>query len=186
MEGVVKIMVAVQRERVFFIARRQRFPRRREAVIPGCCTLVVQRPKKFLVVRIIRKKAGKLVRLQDHAAEIFVENLPEAKARPTKARAPLDASDLMAVKRDFAFLVDVSAKAGDIMRAAKNIDRALITDVSVFDVYEGERIEAGKKSIAIEVTLQPKEKTLTEEEIDAVSRKIVGAVEKASGGSLRS
>ncbi len=120
------------------------------------------------------------------AAEIFVENLPEVKAKPTKARGPLNASDLMAVKRDFAFLVDASAKAGEMVRAAKNVDKALITDVSVFDVYEGERIEAGKKSIAIEVTLQPKDRTLTEEEIDAVSRKIVGAVEKVSGGMLRS
>ncbi|MFZ1991753.1 MAG: phenylalanine--tRNA ligase subunit beta, partial [Alphaproteobacteria bacterium] len=120
------------------------------------------------------------------AAEIFIENVPEPKAKPTKAKPPLEASDLMAVKRDFAFLVDASVKAGDMVRAAKNVDKALITDVSVFDVYEGERIEAGKKSVALEVTLQPKEKTLTEEEIDAVSRKIVAAVEKSSGGTLRS
>ncbi|HXZ68564.1 MAG TPA: phenylalanine--tRNA ligase subunit beta, partial [Alphaproteobacteria bacterium] len=119
------------------------------------------------------------------AAEIFVETVPEPKAKPTKAKPPLDASDLMAVKRDFAFLVDVSVKAAEMVRAAKNVDKALIAEVVVFDVYEGERIEAGKKSIALEVTLQPKEKTLTEEEIDAVSKKIVGAVEKSSGGTLR-
>ena len=120
------------------------------------------------------------------AAEIFLENVPEAKAKMSTAKQRLAASDLMPVTRDFAFLVDASVNAGDMVRAAKNVDKALIADVSVFDVYEGERIESGKKSIALEVTLQPKEKTLTDEEIDAVARKIVAAVEKSSGGTLRS
>ena len=70
--------------------------------------------------------------------------------------------------RDFAFVVDATVKAGDIVRAAQNVDRKLITGVTVFDVYEGKGIEPGKKSIAIAVTLQPREKTMTDEEIDAV------------------
>jgi phenylalanyl-tRNA synthetase beta chain len=91
----------------------------------------------------------------------------------------------MPVRRDFAFVVDVETTADKVLRAAKGADKALISDVSLFDVYAGDRIEAGKKSLAIEVTLQPRERTMTDEEIDAVSSKIVGAVEKAAGGVLR-
>ena len=73
-----------------------------------------------------------------------------------------------------------------IMRAAKGADKALITDVALFDVFEGDTIGEGKKSLAIAVTLQPRDKTLTDAEIDAVSAKVIGAVEKATGGTLRS
>ena len=70
-------------------------------------------------------------------------------------------------------------KAGDIVRAAQNVDRKLITGVDVFDVYEGKGIEPGKKSVAIAVTMQPREKTMTDEEIEAVAAKIVAEVTKA-------
>ena len=72
------------------------------------------------------------------------------------------------MSRDFAFIVDRTVKAGDIVRAAQGVDKKLITDVTVFDVYEGKGIDDGKKSIAIAVTIQPREKTLTDQEIDAV------------------
>ncbi len=88
--------------------------------------------------------------------------------------------------RDFAFVVDRAVKAADIVRAAQNVDKKLIADVSVFDVYEGQGIEDGKKSIAIAVTIQPREKTLTDEEIEALAQKIVGDVVKRTGGVLRS
>ena len=101
------------------------------------------------------------------------------------ARPPLDAPDLQAVTRDFAFLVAEDVPADRIVRAAKNADKALIAGVSVFDVFTGEAIGPGRKSIAVEVTLQPRERTLTDEEIDSVSRSIVGAVAKATGGELR-
>jgi phenylalanyl-tRNA synthetase beta chain len=97
----------------------------------------------------------------------------------------LELSAFQPVTRDFAFVVDAKVKAGDIVRAAQNVDRKLITNVGVFDVYEGTNIEAGKKSIAIAVTLQPREKTMTDEEIEAVGKKIVGEVSKRTGGVLR-
>ena len=100
-------------------------------------------------------------------------------------RPALDASDLQAVKRDFAFLLDADVAAAEVLRAALGADRALITNVGVFDVFTGQGVPQGKKSLAIEVTLQPREKTLTDAEIEAVAAKIVAAVQKATGGELR-
>ena len=85
--------------------------------------------------------------------------------------------------RDFAFVVDRAVKAADIVRAAQNVDRKLIAGVSVFDVYEGPGIDAGKKSVAIAVTIQPRDKTMTEAEIDALAAKIVAEVAKRAGGT---
>jgi len=82
-------------------------------------------------------------------------------------------------------VVDAKVKTGDIVRTAQAADRKLITGVTVFDVYEGKCIEPGKKSVAIAVTLQPREKTLTDQEIDAVAAKIVAEVTKKTGGTLR-
>jgi phenylalanyl-tRNA synthetase beta chain len=120
------------------------------------------------------------------AFEIFLDAIPDAKAKPTKARAKLDLPDLPAVERDFAFVVDASVSAEQILKAAKGAERNLIDTISVFDVYEGKGIPEGKKSIAIAVRLQPREKTLTDAEIDAVAAAIVAAVTKATGGTLRS
>ena len=86
---------------------------------------------------------------------------------------------------DFAFVVEHKVKAADIVRAAQGVDRKLIAGVNVFDVYEGRGIEPGKKSIAIAVTLQPREKTLTDQEIEALGAKIVAEVGKRTGGVLR-
>jgi phenylalanyl-tRNA synthetase beta chain len=92
---------------------------------------------------------------------------------------------LQPVQRDFAFVVERSVKAADLVRAAAGADRKLITAVNVFDVYEGAGIEAGKKSIAIAVTLQPRERTMTDAEIEALAAKIVGDVGRRTGGVLR-
>jgi phenylalanyl-tRNA synthetase beta chain len=97
----------------------------------------------------------------------------------------LELSPFQPVSRDFAFIVDRSVKAGDIVRSALAVDKKLITSVTVFDVYEGKGIDDGKKSIAIAVTIQPREKTLTDQEIDAVAAKIVAEVTKKTGGVLR-
>jgi phenylalanyl-tRNA synthetase beta chain len=94
-------------------------------------------------------------------------------------------SSFQPVERDFAFVVDRAVKAADIVRAAQNVDRKLIGNVTVFDVYEGEGIEPGKKSIAIAVTIQPREKTMTDAEIDALSAKIIAEITKRTGGTLR-
>src|SRR5947209_12974518 len=119
------------------------------------------------------------------AFEVILERIPEPKAKPTRAKPALELSPFQPVTRDFAFVVERSVKAGDLVRAAQNIDRKLITDVTVFDVYEGKGVEPGKKSIAIAVTLQPRDKTMTDEEIDAVAAKIVAEVSRRTGGVLR-
>ncbi|WP_288901674.1 phenylalanine--tRNA ligase subunit beta [uncultured Sneathiella sp.] len=116
--------------------------------------------------------------------EIYLDNIPLPKTKET-ARPPLVVSDYQFVERDFAFEVDVEIPAETIIRAARGSDKKLITDVSVFDIYQGEKITAGKKSVAFSVRLQPTDRTLTEEEIDAVAAKVIGNIEKATGGSLR-
>ena len=100
-------------------------------------------------------------------------------------RPVLDLSPFQPVERDFAFVVDRNVKAGDIVRTAQSVDRKLIAGVSVFDVYEGEGIASGKKSVAIAVTIQPREKTMTDQEIEALGAKIVAEVAKRTGGMLR-
>ena len=119
------------------------------------------------------------------AFEVILDRIPEAKQKPTRAKPVLELSPFQPVARDFAFIVDRKVKADDLVRAAQAVDKKLITDVSVFDVYEGKGIDEGKKSIAIAVTLQPREKTLTDQEIDAVAGKIVAEVAKKTGGVLR-
>ena len=119
------------------------------------------------------------------AFEVIPANVPQPKKKTTKSRAPLSASDLPAVTRDFAFVVDGSITAETLLRAAKGADKKLISAAALFDVYEGKGIEDGKKSLAIEVTLQPFDKTLTDEEIEAVAEKVIAQVAKATGGVLR-
>jgi len=116
--------------------------------------------------------------------EINLDAIPEPKAR--KAGTAFVPSPFQAVERDFAFVVDAKMPAGDIVKAARMADRTLIESVAVFDVYEGKNLGEEKKSIAIAVRVQPKDKTLTEVEIEALAAKIVAAVTKATGASLRS
>ena len=119
------------------------------------------------------------------AFEVILDRIPDAKQRPTRAKPVLELSAFQPVSRDFAFIVDRAVKAGDIVRAAQGVDKKLITAVTVFDVYEGKGINDDKKSVAIAVTMQPREKTMTDQEIDAVAAKIVTEVNKKTGGVLR-
>jgi phenylalanyl-tRNA synthetase beta chain len=119
------------------------------------------------------------------AFEVILDRIPEAKQRPTRAKPAIELSAFQPVSRDFAFIVDRTVKAGDLLRAASSVDKKLITGVAVFDVYEGKGIDEAKKSIAIAVTIQPREKTMTDQEIDAVAAKIVAEVNKKTGGVLR-
>jgi phenylalanyl-tRNA synthetase beta chain len=116
--------------------------------------------------------------------EVFLDRAPARKDRGA-ARAPLHLSPFQAVRRDFAFIVDDAIAASDVLRAARGADRDLITDAQLFDIYTGKGIDDGKKSLAVEVTLQPVEATLTDEQIDQVAQRIVAAVEKQTGGVLR-
>jgi len=117
--------------------------------------------------------------------EITLEAIPEPKKKAIKTRPAFSPSALMPLTRDFAFVVEKTKAAGDLVKAALGADKALITAARVFDVYEGPGVPEGFKSIAIEVVVQPRDATLTDAEIEALSAKVVAAAEKA-GGKLRS
>lgn len=117
--------------------------------------------------------------------ELNLNAVPQMKAAGAKTRPRLDVIDRSPVRRDLAFLVGKGVAAADIIRAAQGADKALVSEVSVFDVYTGKGIEDGHKSLALEVTLQPQGETLTDAEIDAVVAKVVTKVTKATGAQLR-
>lgn len=117
--------------------------------------------------------------------EVFLDRLPQPKAKASKARPLVKLSAFQPVERDFAFVLDAGVAADAVIRAAKSIDRVLIAGVSVFDVYQGKGVPDGKKSLAITVRLQPSDRTLTDQDIDAISQKIVASVTRATGASLR-
>jgi phenylalanyl-tRNA synthetase beta chain len=118
------------------------------------------------------------------AFEVYIEAIPPARKKGT-GRDIMEAIDLMPVRRDFAFILDAQVLAADVVKAAAGADKKLISDVSVFDVFEGAALGEGRKSIALEVTLQPRDRTLTESEIETVAAKIIAQVEKATGGKIR-
>ena len=118
------------------------------------------------------------------AFAVHLAAIPEPKSK-TASRGALHMSDLQAVERDFAFVIDGDVEAVTLVNAAQGADKALIEDVRVFDEFIGGSLGEGKKSLAITVRLQPQEKTLTDEDIEAVSDKIVAKVTKATGGVLR-
>ena len=115
--------------------------------------------------------------------EIFLDHVPLPRGR--RGRAPLKLSPFQPVERDFAFIVDAALPAESLLRAARGVDRKLIAEVRLFDVYTGPGVEPGKKSLAITVVLQPEEATLTDEALEALSQKLVAAVAKATGAVLR-
>ncbi len=120
-----------------------------------------------------------------YAFEIILEAVPEPKKKAIKTRPALSLSPHMPLSRDFAFIVSGDKAAGDLVRAAQGADKALVASARVFDVYQGPGVPEGEKSVALEVTIQPPDKTLTDVEIEALSARIVAAVEKVSGGKLR-
>jgi len=120
-----------------------------------------------------------------YAFEAWVEAIPEPKKKSVKTKSALALSPLMPLTRDFAFVVGRDTAAGDLVRAVQSADRALIAGVRVFDVYEGPGVTEGAKSVAVEVTLQPREKTLEDAEIETLSARIVTAAAKATGAVLR-
>lgn len=117
--------------------------------------------------------------------EIYIDALPEPKKKATKTKPVMMLSPFQMLKRDFAFVVDTDVAAATILRAAGGADKQLITGVKVFDLFEGPSLGEGKKSVALEVSIQPMDRTLNDEDIDALMAKIVANVQKATGGSLR-
>ncbi len=152
---------------------------------PGCAGLIKQGPKTTLA-RFGALHPSLLTALGfDHPAaafEILLDAIPQPKKR---RRAAPTLSALQPVRRDFAFLLDAAIPAEAVLRAARGAERKLLASVSLFDVYEGDRLPAGQKSLAIEATLQPTDHTLTDAEIADVSARIVAAVTKATGAVLR-
>ncbi|ANL26182.1 phenylalanyl-tRNA synthetase subunit beta [Rhizobium phaseoli] len=118
--------------------------------------------------------------------EVYLDAMAEPKKKATRTKPALELSPFQAVKRDFAFVVDKTVESGAIIKAATGADRKLVTGVNVFDIFEGASVGEGKKSVAIEVQIQPVERTLTDEDFEALTQKIVASVAKFTGGVLRS
>jgi phenylalanyl-tRNA synthetase beta chain len=152
---------------------------------PGQSGVVRQGPKTVLATfgalhpRVLAgiDAAGPMV-----AFEVFLDAIPDPKRR--RKGAP-DLPAFMPVRRDFAFVVDRAVTAEAVLKAARGAERQLVASVTLFDAYEGEKVEPGKKSLAVEVMFQPRERTLTDAEIEAACAKVAAAVEKATGGRLR-
>ena len=117
------------------------------------------------------------------AFEVFVDAVPLP--RTARSRLPLKLSAFQPVERDFAFVVDCDLPAETLLRAARGVDKKLVAEVRLFDLYTGAGLPEGRKSLAITVMLQPEEATLTEEQIEAFAQKLVAQVAKATGGELR-
>jgi phenylalanyl-tRNA synthetase beta chain len=119
------------------------------------------------------------------AFELFIDAIPIPKGKAGRARAALEVSDFPAVERDFAFIVDADMPAEQVVRAAGGVDKKLIAGVVLFDLYEGDGVGEGKKSLAFTVRLEPRERTLTDAEIEALAKKVIDNVKKVTGGELR-
>jgi len=118
--------------------------------------------------------------------EIFLDNIPQSRKKIREAKPQFAVSDYQKVVRDFAFVIDEKYSSGEIISLVKKIDMELIKDVKIFDVYQGDNIASGKKSIAFNVTLEPKSRTLEEKDIDQISKKIISTVQEITGATLRS
>jgi phenylalanyl-tRNA synthetase beta chain len=115
----------------------------------------------------------------------FALDLDAVPAPKRRLRAAPELPSFQPVRRDFAFLADAGVTADAVLRAARGAERTLIAAVSLFDVYAGEELPEGKKSLAIEAVFQPRERTLTDAEIEAACQKVISAVVKATGATLR-
>lgn len=131
----------------------------------------------------VLKKFGIKQRVQ--AFEVILNNIPLPRVSNDKAKKKLQLSAFQPVDKDFAFVVDKTSKAADIIAAAKNADRENIADVRIFDIYEGDNLPEGKKSVALSVTFQPKEKTYSEQDLEVLFNKVIQDVKKKCGGELR-
>ncbi len=118
--------------------------------------------------------------------EIFLDNIPQRRKKIREAKPTFVISDYQKVVRDFAFVIDEKYKSSEIINLVKKIDKDLIKNIKIFDVYQGENIESGKKSIAFSVTLEPKDKTLDEKDIELISKKIISTIKETTNATLRS
>lgn len=119
------------------------------------------------------------------AFEVVLNNIPLPRGNRDKAKKKLDLSPFQPVDKDLAFVMDKEVKATDVIAAARNADRTHISEVRVFDVYEGDNLPEGKKSLALAVTFQPVENTFTDKDIEVLMQKVIVEVGKKTGGELR-
>ena len=154
---------------------------------PGRSGTIAMGPKVIAQFGELHPKVLASFDLKGPAAgfEIFLDAIPDPKSKGGKAKPLFAPSPFQAIERDFAFVVDAKLAAGEIVKAVKLADRALIDTVTVFDVYEGKGVPEGKKSVAVAVRIQPKDATLTEAEIETLAQKIVAGAVKL-GVTLRS
>jgi phenylalanyl-tRNA synthetase beta chain len=117
--------------------------------------------------------------------EIMLGNIPLPRSKPGNSRGPLKSSDFQAVERDFAFVVDQDVAAEQIIKIVGSADKKLIDQINVFDIYQGPGIDDDKKSIAVNIRMQPMDRTMTDEEIETLRQKIIDLVAKKAGGILR-
>ena len=145
---------------------------------------------------IITKKDKKLIAYfgeihpkiinKTYGFEIFLENLVNYKKLNKKNKPTITFSDYQKSDRDYAFVVEKDFKAQDLIEIISSVDKSLIKNVKIFDVYEGENISSDKKSIALKVTIQSDNKTLNEKDLNEISQKIISSVEVKAGAKLRS
>jgi len=121
-----------------------------------------------------------------YGLEIFLKNIPEPNKKIRQTKKSFQPSDFQKSQRDFAFVIDKIFKIGLLEKIIKEIDYSLIQEVTTFDVYEGDNIPKDKKSVAINVTLQSPNKTLSEKDIDQISKKIIDVVKEKTGATIRS
>ena len=133
---------------------------------------------------LVLKKFG--IKQRVVAFEVILDNIPLPRASNDKARKKLELSAFQPLDKDMAFIVDKAVKAADVIAAAKNADRAHITDVRIFDVYEGENLPEGKKSLALAMTFQPVENTFSDTDIEVLMKKVEQAVKSKFNAELRS
>ena len=118
--------------------------------------------------------------------EIFIKNIPEPKNKYRLTKKNYLVSEFQKSERDFAFVIDKNYKAGELEQLIRESDKNLIKKVLIFDVFEGENMPEGKKSVAVNVTIQSMEKTLSQKDLDQVSQKIIDIVKSKTGGTIRS
>ena len=118
--------------------------------------------------------------------EIFLKNIPEPQKKYRLVKKNYFVSEFQKSERDFAFVIDKNYKAGDVEKIISEVDKNLIQKVLIFDVFEGINVPEGKKSIAVNVTIQSMDKTLSEKDLNDVSQKIINIVKSTTGGTIRS
>ena len=118
--------------------------------------------------------------------EIFLKNIPEPKKKVRVSKKNYETSDFQKSERDFAFVIDKFFKVGELENIIRKIDNSIVKKVITFDVFEGQNIPEGKKSVAINVVIQSQDKTLSESDLDQISQKIINTVKEKTGATIRS